>query len=79
MVALQELGKYIQEGPAGISVLCFLGGDADDEVGIRDGVDPWGEGWNSIRCTPPVFVVFVSLHFFPGGGHWWVACRFQQA
>ena len=21
----EELGKYIQEGPAGISVLCFLG------------------------------------------------------
>jgi len=26
ILAAQEIGKYIQEGPAGISILCFLGG-----------------------------------------------------
>mmetsp|Transcript_2017 Transcript_2017/g.3771 ORF Transcript_2017/g.3771 Transcript_2017/m.3771 type:complete len:235 (+) Transcript_2017:56-760(+) len=33
-IAAQELGKYIQEGPAGISVLCFLGGLATTLIGI---------------------------------------------
>jgi len=32
--AVIELGKYIQEGPAGISVLCFLGGLATTVIGI---------------------------------------------
>jgi hypothetical protein len=33
-VAAVELGKYIQEGPAGISVLCFLGGLVTTLIGI---------------------------------------------
>mmetsp|Transcript_8357 Transcript_8357/g.15207 ORF Transcript_8357/g.15207 Transcript_8357/m.15207 type:complete len:244 (-) Transcript_8357:31-762(-) len=33
-MAAEELGKYIQEGPAGISVLCFLGGLATTLIGI---------------------------------------------
>eukprot|EP00930_Biecheleria_cincta_P057033 TRINITY_DN43038_c0_g1_i1.p1 TRINITY_DN43038_c0_g1~~TRINITY_DN43038_c0_g1_i1.p1 ORF type:complete len:281 (+),score=62.33 TRINITY_DN43038_c0_g1_i1:67-843(+) len=33
-VAVQELQKYVQEGPAGISVLCFLGGLVTCVVGI---------------------------------------------
>ncbi|CAE7944948.1 unnamed protein product [Symbiodinium sp. KB8] len=33
-MAAEELGKYIEEGPAGISVLCFLGGLATTIIGI---------------------------------------------
>eukprot|EP00439_Symbiodinium_sp_Y106_P015658 s7012_g2.t1 len=33
-VSTKELGKYIEEGPAGISVLCFLGGLATTLIGI---------------------------------------------
>lgn len=33
-VAIQELGKYIKEGPAGISILCFLGGLVTTLVGF---------------------------------------------
>lgn len=32
--AVEELKKYVQEGPAGISVLCFMGGIATTVVGI---------------------------------------------
>lgn len=32
--AYSELHKYIQEGPAGVSILCFLGGVATTIVGI---------------------------------------------
>lgn len=32
--AYEELHKYIQEGPAGVSILCFLGGMATTIVGI---------------------------------------------
>lgn len=32
--AVQELRKYVQEGPAGISILCFLGGIATTVVGF---------------------------------------------
>eukprot|EP00933_Yihiella_yeosuensis_P004721 TRINITY_DN109123_c0_g1_i1.p1 TRINITY_DN109123_c0_g1~~TRINITY_DN109123_c0_g1_i1.p1 ORF type:complete len:256 (+),score=51.76 TRINITY_DN109123_c0_g1_i1:83-850(+) len=32
--AVQELKKYVQEGPAGISVLCFLGGGATFIIGF---------------------------------------------
>eukprot|EP00931_Biecheleriopsis_adriatica_P043990 TRINITY_DN25131_c0_g1_i1.p1 TRINITY_DN25131_c0_g1~~TRINITY_DN25131_c0_g1_i1.p1 ORF type:complete len:244 (+),score=64.34 TRINITY_DN25131_c0_g1_i1:96-827(+) len=33
-VAVSELHKYVQEGPAGISVLCFLGGIATMCIGV---------------------------------------------
>jgi len=32
--AVSELRKYVQEGPAGVSILCFLGGLATTIVGI---------------------------------------------
>jgi hypothetical protein len=34
VVAASELHKYVQEGPAGISILCFLGGCATLLVGL---------------------------------------------
>eukprot|EP00929_Paragymnodinium_shiwhaense_P065731 TRINITY_DN32933_c0_g1_i1.p1 TRINITY_DN32933_c0_g1~~TRINITY_DN32933_c0_g1_i1.p1 ORF type:complete len:276 (+),score=33.68 TRINITY_DN32933_c0_g1_i1:77-829(+) len=34
ILAAQEIGKYIQEGPAGISILCFLGGIVTTVVGF---------------------------------------------
>eukprot|EP00913_Durusdinium_trenchii_P009514 g8942.t1 len=46
VVALQELGKYIQEGPAGISVLCFLGGMATTLIGLL-GLLNFGNGFTS--------------------------------
>lgn len=33
-VAVAELHKYVQEGPAGISMLCFLGGMATTVAGV---------------------------------------------
>jgi len=38
VVAAHELHGYVQEGPAGISILCFLGGVATTIVGIIQGV-----------------------------------------
>jgi hypothetical protein len=34
ITAAEELHKYVQEGPAGISILCFLGGIATTLIGI---------------------------------------------
>lgn len=34
ILAAQEINKYIQEGPAGISILCFLGGIVTAVVGF---------------------------------------------
>jgi hypothetical protein len=33
-VAISELGKYVREGPAGVSILCFLGGIVTFAVGF---------------------------------------------
>ncbi|CAJ1416271.1 unnamed protein product [Effrenium voratum] len=45
-MAAEELGKYVQEGPAGISVLCFLGGLATTVIGIL-GLLNFGNGLTS--------------------------------
>ncbi|CAK8992216.1 unnamed protein product [Durusdinium trenchii] len=45
-MAAEELGKYIQEGPAGISVLCFLGGMATTLIGLL-GLLNFGNGFTS--------------------------------
>jgi len=60
IAAAEELHKYVQEGPAGISILCFLGGCATTIIGVFGSVF----NLNSLFSTPFQWVLSCYLAAF---------------
>jgi len=57
--AIQQLGGYVQEGPAGVSILCFLGGLATTIVGVLGILN-----FTSMASSPFQYVLNLYLTLF---------------
>lgn len=57
--AVTQLGSYVQEGPAGVSILCFLGGIATTIVGILGVLN-----FTRVAASPFQYVLNLYLTLF---------------